>query len=279
MSTHLEHARQLYARLMAAASRSDDPRIERAFEQVRREDFLPPGPWSIYSGHGGRFVETPSADPVHLYQNVLVALDPTKNINNGEPELHAHWIGAVSPQPGEAVSHVGAGAGYYTAILSALTAPGGRVFAYELESHLAQAARGNLAPFEGVVVVEGDATELALEPSDIIYVNAGLAAPPRHWLEALNLGGRLIFPWRPSLEIATAALVTRRKDGFAFRAGGSAFFIPCSGAPQAGDALRTPQRAEVKAIRSLWLSAERQPDDTAIAVYPDVWFSTTALTG
>ena len=70
---------------MVAASRSSDPRLARAIAAVPREMFLPPGPWTLIVG-GGR-VRTPSADPVHLYQNVLVALDEAQGINNGEPFL------------------------------------------------------------------------------------------------------------------------------------------------------------------------------------------------
>ena len=91
----LDEARALYARMMAAASGSSDPRLERIFELVPREAFLPPGPWHIMVEH--RLVETPSADPALLYQNALVVLDRQKGINNGEPFLHAAWIGAVAP--------------------------------------------------------------------------------------------------------------------------------------------------------------------------------------
>jgi len=43
----LAEARTLYARMMAAASGSTDRRIERVFETLPREAFLPPGPWHI----------------------------------------------------------------------------------------------------------------------------------------------------------------------------------------------------------------------------------------
>ena len=77
----LEEARTLYARMMAAASGSSDPRLERIFEQVPREAFLPPGPWHLTVE--SRVVETPSADPALLYQNALVVLDRQKGINKG----------------------------------------------------------------------------------------------------------------------------------------------------------------------------------------------------
>ena len=120
---NIAKARRSYARLMAAASKSDDPRLERVFELVPREAFLPPGPWKIMVDD--EYFETPSADPVYLYQNALVALDATKGINNGEPFLHAAWLGAAGPQHGDVVCHIGAGSGYYTAILSVLALPGG----------------------------------------------------------------------------------------------------------------------------------------------------------
>lgn len=54
---------------------------------------------------------------------MLVSLDADKGINNGEPFLHAMWIGKVAPKPGETVTHVGAGTGYYTALLAQLVLP------------------------------------------------------------------------------------------------------------------------------------------------------------
>ena len=78
----IDEIRSFYARLMAAASRWSDPRLERAFEAIPREAFCPPGPWRIV--FHGRPVDTPSADPAYLYQDVLVALDAAKGINNGD---------------------------------------------------------------------------------------------------------------------------------------------------------------------------------------------------
>src|SRR4029450_12258648 len=110
----------------------------------------------------------------------------------GEPFLHAAWIGAVAPGAGETVTQVGAGGGYYTAILSMLVLPGGKVVAYELDAALSQAAQQNLEPFENVTVLHADAVTAKLPRSDVIYVNAGVVAPPRHWLQALKPGGRLV---------------------------------------------------------------------------------------
>ena len=167
-------------------------------------------------------------------------LDRQKGINNGEPFLHAAWIGAVAPGPGETVTQVGAGGGYYTAILSMLVLPGGKVAAYELDAALAQAALRNLAPFENVTVIHDNAVDARLPPSDIIYVNAGVVAPPPQWLKALKPGGRLVFPWRPANSIGLAVLATRQPGGFAVRILGGAWFIPCSGASDEAITLKQP---------------------------------------
>jgi protein-L-isoaspartate(D-aspartate) O-methyltransferase len=248
-----------------------DPRLERIFELVPREVFLPPGPWKIRVGEA--YVETPSADLAYIYQNNLVALDADKEINNGEPFLHARWIGAVAPQPGETVTHIGAGAGYYSAILSMLVLAGGRVRAIEIDSRLAAAAKYNLEPFENATVIAGDAVALPIAPSDVIYVNAGVLAPPAHWLHALRLGGRLIFPWRPSQKVGIAALVTRTGSGFELKPLMPAWFIPCVGASEEPAGSMPPDGALAWRSRSIWLTTEQAPDRSATAVYQDVWFS------
>lgn len=271
----LAEARALYGRMMAAASGSDDPRIGRVFETLPREDFLPPGPWHMLVAQ--HYVQTPSADPVHLYRNALVAIDPERGINNGEPFLHAAWVGAVAPQPGETVIHVGAGGGYYTAALAALVEPGGKVFAYEIDGPLAEMAKHNLRPYGNVIAIHGDAVTAKLKRADVIYVNAGVIAPPVSWLKALKPGGRLIFPWRPVYEIGLAVLATRGAGGFAMRVVGSSWFIPCSGASDARLSHKTPDPRAARASRSIVPTEEREPDETATAVYPEVWFSSNSV--
>ena len=273
---NLAEARKFYAKLMTAASKSNDPRFERVFEAVPREAFLPPGPWQIMVDN--EYFETPDADPVYLYQNALVALDAAKGINNGEPSLHAAWMGAVMPKPGEIICHIGAGSGYYTAILSALATPGGRVEAFEIERSLADRARKNLQAFEGVTVTHGDATKLPLPASDLIYVNAGVVAPPRSWLQALHREGRLIFPWRPSDEIGLTLLIRRTDAGFAVKPLMACWFIPCVGGGSTADMrVKAPDARGAWSVRSAWLTSERSPDNTAVAAYEHVWFSSSAL--
>lgn len=269
--TALDEVRAFHAKMMAAASGSDDPLLERAFELVPREAFLGPGPWRFVVNR--RHVETPSAYPIHVYQNALIALDSTKGINNGEPFLHAAWIGAAAPKAGETVVHVGAGTGYYTALLSMLVLPNGQVHAYEIDADLARRATQNLTPFEGVELVTGDATAKVLPDCDLIYVNAGVVAPPAGWLRALRPGGRIVFPWSPSRDVGIALLMTRTKVGFDVRSLGPAWFIPCVGASDKESCLQAPTPFQARSITRAWLTADRAPDETAIAVCRDVWFS------
>jgi protein-L-isoaspartate(D-aspartate) O-methyltransferase len=274
---NLDGVRRAYAKEMARVSGLPDPRLEQVFYHVHRESFLPPGPWKVLVE--GRFVETPSSDPVHVYQNAAIALDTRKGINNGEPYLHAMWIGAVAPAPGETVSQIGLGMGYYSAILSLLVLPGGHLTGFEIDSDLAEVARRNLASFENVSVVAGDATSLTMPPSDLIYVSAAVVEPPEQWLTALRPGGRLIFPWRPTVDVALAMLVTRVTGGFEARPLMSSWFIPCAGASSHKGNSLAPNPSSAQRIHSLHLSRARAPDDSAIAIYEHCWFSSASVPG
>ncbi|OBQ69917.1 protein-L-isoaspartate O-methyltransferase family protein [Mesorhizobium erdmanii] len=273
--SNIEDLRKFYARLMAANAASSDPRLEEVFAEVPREAFLGPGPWTIVAGNSK--VTTPSADPAHIYQNVLVALDADKGINNGEPFLHAQWIGKLTPKPGEAVTHIGAGTGYYSAVLARLVSPGGTVTAFELDGRLAELARKNLEAYGNATVVHGDAVTTPLPPSDIVYVNAGVVAPPAPWLKALRPGGRMIFPWRPAERIPLAVLVTRTEKGFACDPFMRSWFIPCVGASTTNAAANIPTREQAALTRSIWLTSDKAPDRTATAIFGDVWFSSKNL--
>ena len=55
-------------------------------------------------------------------------------------------------------------------------------------------ATANLVQTPHVRVVHGDGTQIAFEPADVIYVNAGATRPADAWLDRLKEGGRLILP-------------------------------------------------------------------------------------
>jgi protein-L-isoaspartate(D-aspartate) O-methyltransferase len=80
--------RRAYVKQIMAAAMVDDERVEAAFEAVRREAYLGPGPWPILRTRPHGYVPTPSDDPVYLYVNQVVGLLTERNLNNGEPSLH-----------------------------------------------------------------------------------------------------------------------------------------------------------------------------------------------
>ncbi|MBN9061913.1 MAG: hypothetical protein BGP06_11935 [Rhizobiales bacterium 65-9] len=226
----LDAARAFYASLVAGQSGAAPElreRMERAFALVPREHFLGPPPWAALTGLRG-VIET--SDPIHLYQNVLVAIDRARGVNNGEPCLHGQLIAALHPQRGERALHIGCGTGYYTAILATLVAPDGRVTGYEILDDLASAAARNLAPWENADVIAGSGADAALPAADMIYVSAGSTRPADAWLDALVDGGRLVFPLIGAKRDGVALLVSRRGVAFDATVISRVSFITCAGA-------------------------------------------------
>jgi protein-L-isoaspartate(D-aspartate) O-methyltransferase len=266
--SEVQRFRSIYAERVTRSMGVNDARIAHAFASIPREAFLPPPPWVVISGGAA----TRSSDIADLYQNVLVSIDQKRGINNGEPSLHATWLATVNPRSGETAIHVGAGTGYYTAILAALVAPGGRIEAYEIHEKLAEQAAHNLARYRHVVVHAGSACDRDLPMADIIYVNAGVVAPDAAWLRVLKPGGRLIFPWQPASHWGTALLVMRVPEGLRVFPLMSVGFIPCSGGSRRATG-GAPDEAGITRTRSVWLQADRVADGSATAVYEDVWFS------
>jgi protein-L-isoaspartate(D-aspartate) O-methyltransferase len=265
----LDHQRRRYADTVTALAGVRDTRIHALFGTIPREAFLPPPPWTTIS----RGVAVQTSNVSDLYEDVLVALDREQGINNGEPALHAAWLAAVNPQPGETVIHIGAGTGYYTAMLATLVMPDGVVEAYEIHEGLAKDAARNLAPYPNVRIHAKSAVGRRLPASDVTYVNAGPVAPDPEWLRSLEPGGRLIFPWQPLSGWGHTALVTRRPGGFRVNVLMAVGFIRCSGERTTVAAGGAPSEADVVATRSVWLAEDRAPDGSATAVYDQVWFS------
>jgi protein-L-isoaspartate(D-aspartate) O-methyltransferase len=233
--TRLDILRRSYAKRVMAAAGVSDPRIEAAFATVKREDFLGAGPWQIVRWDRG-YVPTPSRDPGYLYDDVVVAIIPERTLNNGQPSFLAALIAAAAPRPGEHAVHIGAGIGYYTAILARLVGRAGRVTAIELDPALAERLTANLAGLRNVRVLQGDGAQVAFEPADNILVNAGATRPADAWLDGLANNGRLILPLTaggfPHSDFRHGAVfcITRRGDDFPARWISGVSIFPCEGA-------------------------------------------------
>jgi protein-L-isoaspartate(D-aspartate) O-methyltransferase len=245
--------RRAYARqMLAIAGVADDVRLEDAFAAVRREDFLGPPPW-LFSGAFG-YETLPSDDPVLLYQDILIALAPERGVNNGSPSLHARWLGALAPKQGARLAHLGAGSGYYTAIMAKLVGASGHVDAVEIDPDLAGMARRALAPQSNVAVITADALTGAKRGYDGVYVNFAVEQPVKAWTDSLAMGGRLIFPLgvaQPShgkknirhSSHGAGFMIERRKGGLAARWLGRAWFVCAEAEAAVSDAARDALRA------------------------------------
>lgn len=181
--------------------------------------------------------------------------------------------------------HVGAGTGYYTALLARLTGPTGSVFAYEIEQDLAESAARNLRHLPHVAVQQRSGSEGILPECDAIYVNAGATDPLDNWLDALRTNGRLLFPLTPSdgpggMPGAGGMLLITRATADSFRARFvcAAMFIPCFGArdndtaSKLSDAFR---RGDLSKVRSLRRNVPT--DETLWCSGKHWWLSTAAI--
>ncbi len=278
--TTLEAHRAFYAHLITSSVGMPKSRLTYAFMATPRERYLGPGPWKVFTVGG--YIETPSDDPAFLYQDIVVALDEARWINNGQPMLHALCLAALNVMEGETVVHIGAGSGYYSAVLAELAGPSGEVSAYEIEPVLAERAARCLADLPNVTVHQESGAEASLPNCDVIYVSAGSTAPLQSWLDALRPSGRLLFPLTPDglgdmPGLGGMLLITRvTEEQFGARFLSAAMFIPCAGARDRETAKRLAEafrRGDSGKVRSLRLKAS--PDETCWCFGNGWWLSTS----
>jgi protein-L-isoaspartate(D-aspartate) O-methyltransferase len=248
--------------------------LRAAFASVPRERFLGPGPWKCFTPTG--YVETPGDDPVLVYQDITVAISIDPPINNGQPSLHALCIASLNPKEGETVLHIGAGTGYYTAILAQLIGPAGQVHAYEIDPGLARKAAANLAEYPNATVHARSGVEGNLPICDCIYVNAGVTDPPDAWFNALRAGGRLLFPLTGD-EGYGGMLVVARTHGpvYAARFVTPAAFIHCVGAREGETAKNLSRAFQGDTLRRVQsLQRHTPPDESCWCAGRGWWLST-----
>jgi protein-L-isoaspartate(D-aspartate) O-methyltransferase len=282
----IKEARRHYAEELRFTAKVGSRRIVDAFAAVPREWFLGPGPWRILSPMAmAEYWTTEDADPRHLYHDVLVAIEEERRLNNGQPSLWARLYDELGLTPGGHVVHVGAGVGYYSAILAEIVGSTGQVTAIEIDPALAERARQNLAerwPRATVVVADGFAFRVD-RPADAIVVNAGVTHISTAWLDALAAeNGRLLVPltnadrWGGSLIVERHAGETRR---YPVRFAGQIGIIPCIGGrdPAAEERLQAALAgSRLSTVRSLRRAPE-EPDATCWLAGEGWWLSTAGV--
>lgn len=287
----LEDCRAFYAQEIRFAATVATPGLVEAYARVPRETFLGPPPWFISSAEARALSiaglrESPyitTDDPRDLYHNVVVALDRSKDINNGQPGALATWIDALALQPGDRAFHLGCGVGYYTAIIAEVVGPSGSVVALELQADLAARAKENLASYANVTVHEGDGAAFDPGPCDAMFVNCGVTHPQTIWLERLRHRGRLVVPFtmavNPRLGQGLMTKIVREASGY------SAAMVTPTGIfsggslrdpalePLMNKALTTGGLLKMKSVRR----DAHEPADTCVLHAAEVCLSTAPL--
>ena len=202
MPLTLEDCRRFYAEEIRLVASVANPALVEAYARVPRETFLGAPPWQIGSPETRslsvsgmtRFNYIPTSDARDLCHNILVGLDPAKDINNGQPSALARWIEALDLKPGDRAYHLGCGVGYYTAIMAEVVGPTGSVVGIDANADLAARAKQNLAGYPNATAHAADGATFDPGECDAMLVNAGVTHPQPLWLDRLRDHGRLVLP-------------------------------------------------------------------------------------
>jgi protein-L-isoaspartate(D-aspartate) O-methyltransferase len=281
VSDLIEEARRRYAEELRFTARLGSRAVIDAFATIPRERFFGPGPWRLLSPMAlGEYWTTEDADPRHLYHDVLIAIDEERRLNNGQPSLWARMYDNLDLSNGAHIVHVGAGTGYYSAILAEIVGRAGRVTAIEIDAALAARARESLAAWPQATVATADGfTFRPDQPADAVVVNAGVTHLALVWLDALAEGGRLLVPLTNAEWWGCFVMITRlgcNPDRYRARFAGRVGVITCVGGrdPAAEERLRAAlARGDFTAIRSLRRAPE-EPDETCWLAGEGWWLST-----
>lgn len=277
----LEDARNWFAEdLRVAAPVMHNPAIVEAFATVPREDYLGNGPWRIQP----RLFDRPAyvsatAEPHHIYHDVLVSIDPDRDLNNGLPSLWAYNFDQLRLPSGGTILQVGAGVGYFTAVMAELITPKGRIIAYEIDQALAKRAENNLKKYKNVEIIPGDATKAENLPDlDAIVVFAGATHVPEYWLSSLSQSGRIVIPLTGDDQWGFMLLLEKSDDRLLASSLGPCGFYHCGGArkPKEAAALKTALDAtdgKVPVLDQLHRGQPQSGDKNAWYVGDEFWLS------
>ncbi|HEX7286170.1 MAG TPA: rRNA adenine N-6-methyltransferase family protein [Candidatus Angelobacter sp.] len=259
----LDDCRRFYAEEIQFAAHLTSLALIEAFARVPREKFLGPGPWHVAMPDmltgAVKYTATPDDDARRVYHNVVIALDRSRDLTNGQPGTLAHYINALNLAPGERVYHLGAGTGYYTAIMAEVVGPDGSIVAAEVHPELGPVAQKNLAYYQNVTIHAADGSEFDPGECDAMLINAGVTHPLPLWLDRLRPGGRLMTPitvsMGPNLGKGVMLKITRKAGGYAAQTVTFVAIYSAIGArdpqlePALGKAMATGALMRVKSVR------------------------------
>lgn len=237
----LDECRRFFADEIRFAANLHSPDLVEAFARVPREEFLGPAPWEIASADvrglsalgAVQMSYTSIDDPRQLYHNVVVVLDKAADINNGQPSALARWIDAMDLKRGDRAYHLGAGVGYYTAMMAEVVGADGSVVGSEVQPTLAARAQQNLRAYPNVAVHAADGATFDPADCDAMLVNAGVTHPAPLWLDHLRDGGRLVVPLTlattPNLGVGMMVKIVRHGSAYSMEVVSSLAIYSCKG--------------------------------------------------
>jgi protein-L-isoaspartate(D-aspartate) O-methyltransferase len=149
-----------------------DLEVRRQLMTVRREDFVPPAMRAL------------------AFADIEIPLPGGQTML--KPTVEGRVLQAIGVSHADSVLEIGAGSGYFAALLAANA---GHVYAAEIDPELVLFARDNLSRngIANVTVEEGDASQgwYSKAPYDLIVVSGGSPEFPEGLLAQLKPGGRL----------------------------------------------------------------------------------------
>lgn len=170
-----EIARRRLVEVILPEAGIQDPRVLGAFQQVPRHDFVE------------------EALQLRAYEDTSLPIGNGQTIS--QPSTIAYIVMALELKGTERVLEIGSGSGYQTAILASLVA---NVYTMERIPSLSKLAwkRLDSLGFSNVAIRTGDGTYGWPDqaPYDAILVSAGSPQIPKHLVEQLRVGGRMVIP-------------------------------------------------------------------------------------
>lgn len=179
-------------------------KIERAFDKVRRQGFIP--------------------KQLQARADIDAPLPIGFGQTNSQPTTVRLMLEWLEVAPGHKVLDVGSGSGWTSALLAYLVGPRGRVYAVELIPELVEFGRQNVER-QGVKNVEFFQADKSYglpkhSPYDRILVSASARELPEKLIKQLKVGGKMVIPVNNDvLEIekdSSSKYSARAHPGFVF---------------------------------------------------------------
>jgi protein-L-isoaspartate(D-aspartate) O-methyltransferase len=172
-----------------------DPRMEAAFLNVPRHEFLPDMP----------------LDKVYADEALPVKRDPDGSVisSSSQPLMMAMMLRQLELQPGHNVLEIGAGTGYNAAIMQYMVGDEGNVTTLEIDQDLVRQAQDTLQRLSlgRIRVVHADAAGgyAPRAAYDRIIATAGVWDIPKAWVQQLKPRGIIVAPiWLDAMQVSAA---------------------------------------------------------------------------